>query len=96
MPAFVKLDRLVNAFKKAGATVEVKESEKSLYYGRGWAELNGRRLEFSYQAGFPVESKRTVSIISSRSPQTDIMTDCFCDTFFNTIKGAVAYIKGEW
>ena len=96
MPAFVNLNRLVNAFKKAGATVEVKESEKTPYFGSGWAELNGRRLEFNYQAGFPVESKRTVSIIVSRSPQTDIMTDCFCDTFFDTIKSAVKYIKGEW
>lgn len=92
----VNLNRFVNAFKKAGATVEVNESEKSLYHGSGSAELNGRRLEFSYQAGFPVESKRTVTIIYASSPHTDITTDCFCDTFFDTIKGAIAYIKGEW
>jgi hypothetical protein len=94
MGAFVNLNRLVNAFEKAGASVEVTESSKG--YGRGFARLNDRALNFSFQPSYPDKSKSTVSVIYASSPHTDIMTDCFCDSFFDTIKSAVKYIKGEW
>lgn len=95
MTAFVNLTRLTNALKKVGATVEIIEIDKTHNYGRGVARLNNRVLEFTYQPGFPDRSKATVPIIVVPSPHTDIMTDCFCDTFFDTIKSAVAYITGN-
>lgn len=34
-----------------------------------------------------------VSNIVYRSPHTDIMTDCFCDSYFDTIKRAMQYLN---
>jgi len=69
---------------------------------RVWVATNpttGRNVEWHVQAAFvPAkdgkaawydESNPITTYVCWRSPQTDIMTDCFCDSFYHTIKEAV-------
>ena len=83
--AFPQNTRLVNALKKAGATVTDD--------GHKWiAEKDGRLIEWFTQEGYPNKDKLVAVCICSPSPHTDVMTDCFCDTFHRSIKFAVAAI----
>ena len=83
--AFPQNTRLVSALKKAGAEVT--------YNGHKWyAEKAGRVVEWFTQAGFPNKDKLVAVCICSPSPDTDVQTDLFMDTFHHTIKEAVAFI----
>ena len=66
---------------------------------------NGMSVEWHTQAGFvPAkdgaaafwdESNQITTHTTWRSPQTDLMTDCFCDSFYRTIKSSVdALVRG--
>lgn len=99
-------DRLVSALKKAGATVtelnrgfssKVSEDVKNFYR---WfqAELNGEKIDWYTSQNFNVKKKDYdgrlyVSCVTKRSPQTDSMTDCFCDSYADTIRRAVHFLN---
>lgn len=85
--AFPLHTRLVNALTKAGATVTNGANDK-------WIATKGdRRVEWFTQQGYPDKDKLRAVCICTPSPYTDVMTDCFCDTFHHTIKSAVAAVN---
>ena len=84
---FPQHTRLVNALKRAGADVSTD--------GRKWRAVKGQNLvEWYTQEGFPNKEKEVAVCICTPSPSTDVMTDCFCDTFHHSIKSAVSSL--EW
>ena len=88
MSKFQSLQRVEAAFKKAGAVIQPRE------YGSGYRATKGNRvIEYYTRAGFPDESKKVVTQMFSRSPYTDISTDCFCDHYFHSITAAVAELN---
>jgi hypothetical protein len=76
----MQLKRVLSAFAKTNVTV-VKMGET-----RYKATKGSVALEF-YENG---KGSNSVCYFVERSPQTDASTDCFCDTFYNTIKAALA------
>lgn len=105
---FPQLSRVLSAAKKAGATVEdltpatfrdrftgeEKDNTGTLY--RHYVATKGKtRIEIHTQAGYPDETKAVVSLMTQRSPSTDVMTDYFCDRFFDTIKAFKAALVEE-
>ena len=90
--------RLVSAFIKAGCTVEELPRHSNHSY-LATNPKNGKSLEWHTQAAFvPAtkswdESNPVTTYVVARSPYTDAMTDCFCDSFYDTIKGAVKAIQ---
>ena len=84
MSKFQSLQRVEAAFKKAGAVIEPQQ------YGSGYRATKGNREVVYYtQPAWPDETKKVVSLMITRSPHTDTMTDCFCDQYHNTIAAAV-------
>jgi hypothetical protein len=94
--------RLVSAFKKAGCEViNVPRFGSEGKVSNRWMAKNvkdGRSVEWHVQAGFDAvtktwdESNLITTYVVKRSPHTDIMTDCFCDTFYHTIRESVRAI----
>jgi hypothetical protein len=92
--------RLTSAFVKAGCTVESDERNAHRFVVKN--PKNGRVMEWYTQAAFvPAKDGKEASFddgnpvttyVVERSPHTDIMSDCFCDTFHHSIKAAVAAI----
>lgn len=83
----MQTSRLASALTKAGATVELNKprwdgSPDSLCVAR----RGSRAVIWHDQEG-------TAVAVHSPSPHTDIMTDCFCDTFHHSIKSAVESIS---
>jgi hypothetical protein len=92
--------RLVNAFKKAGCIVEELERRGNPNF-LATNPKTGECVEWHTQAAFVYvkggesyydEANPVTGYVVQRSPHTDIMTDCFCDSFYHTIKSAVAAI----
>jgi len=95
--------RLVSAFTKAGCVVtngpEWDQNRKGP--SKTWVAKNpknGKYVTWYVQDGFNPETKTwdasnpvTVSVCRP-SKDTDAMTDCFCDSFYRSIKSAVAAI----
>jgi hypothetical protein len=92
--------RLVSAFRKAGCTVTEQERRGNPSF---IAEnpKTGECVEWHTQPKFVHvkggdsyydEKDPITTYVVARSPQTDIMTDCFCDSFYHSIKSAVAAI----
>lgn len=82
--AFPQHKRLVNALKRAGATVTHPVGV------RKWLATKGKnRVEWYTQEGFPCAEKLVAVCICNPHPDTDAMTDLFMDTFHHTIKSAV-------
>jgi len=80
-------DRLMNAAKNAGAIVEKMEN--------GYRAVKGNNAIYWYtQESYPDKTKLDAICVHRKSPHTDMMTDCCCDTFFDTIKSAVSSF--EW
>lgn len=76
----MELSSILSACARNGVTVtQPIESRKDYYL----LTKGDRRLDFY------VGSNGYVSNIVYRSPHTDIMTDCFCDSYFDTIKSAM-------
>lgn len=95
-------DRLVSALQKAGATVTEKEryfsgrvdAETRKFHKQFEATLNGQRIDWYTQENWNEklgdhDGRLAVSHVTKRSPHTDAMTDCFCDSYSSNIKGAV-------
>lgn len=75
----MQLKRVLSTLAKKNITV-VKNSDLR------YAATNGKvTLEF-YENG---KDSNYICYFVERSPMTDISTDCFCDTFYHTIKAAV-------
>ena len=80
----MNLKRLTNALAKAGATITRSDYRTDYYF----AHKPGCDTVSWYTEGEGDKARATC--VSTSSPHTDIMTDCFCDRFFHTIK-SVAY-----
>jgi hypothetical protein len=92
--------RLASAFVKAGCTVE----EQPRRGNRNFIATNpktGECVEWHTQPAFVFvkggtsyydEANPITTYVVARSPHTDSMRDCFCDSFYHTIKSAVAAI----
>jgi hypothetical protein len=99
--------RLVRAFIKAGCTViNMPRFGSEGKVSNRWMAKNvkdGRSVEWHVQAGFvPAkdgkesyfdETNLITTYVVERSPHTDIMTDCFCDSFHRTIRAAIHAIQ---
>jgi hypothetical protein len=79
-------NRLVAALTKAGATITTSDHRADQFY----ATKGTRTVQWYTQEGFPNKERPAAVCVHWASPHTDAMTDCFCDTFYHTIKGAVA------
>jgi uncharacterized protein (UPF0262 family) len=78
-------DRLVKALMKANKEVVIEQTQRNHYM----ATLGKRVLSWYVQED---DGKLHVHCVVKPSPYTDIMTDCFCDTYYHTIKESVAAI----
>lgn len=76
------LTRVLSAFAKNGITVEESKFSKNKFIAR----KGTKTLEF-YTQGTHVD------YFVERSPHTNVMTDCFCDSFYKTIEGAVRVLN---
>jgi hypothetical protein len=83
--------RLVNALTKAGATVTKDEHHPTRYQ----ATKGERYILWFTQDGYPKPERLAAVCVHTPSPHTDVMTDCFCDTYHDTIKGAVHALTRE-
>lgn len=93
--------RLVSAFLKAGMTVTPMEKRRG---NPGYVAANpktGETVEWHTQAQFVYvkdgesyydEANPVTSCVWSRHPDTDISTDLFMDSHYDTIKSAVQAI----
>lgn len=80
----MQLIRVLNAFQKNN--VEIKHQEDSTRY---YASKNGNTLLF-HENG---KGSNSVYNFTWQSPQTDAMTDCFCDSYFPSIKSALHFLN---
>ena len=71
---------LINRLKKIEATIETKDNH------RFYAKKNQKAIAWFTQGD-------DVICLSSPSPHTDVMTDCFCDSFHRTIKEALNHLN---
>lgn len=77
----MRLDRLLNAFKKNNITVT---------HAHGYvATKDGESLHF-YENG---KGSNEVTHLTAKHPDTDAMTDYFCDTYFHTIKSSIKFLN---
>jgi hypothetical protein len=94
--------RLVSALKKAGASVREldrgfshKVDPETVKYDKHFeASLDGERIDWYTSENFNEKLGRNdgrlfVGFVTKRSPHTDTMTDCFCDSYRDTIKASV-------
>jgi len=76
----MKHKSIYNAAKRAGATI--------LHEGRHFTALKANRsIHWVMQDGAAI-------CVRTKSPHTDIMTDCFCDRWHHTIKSAISSLEG--
>lgn len=87
---------LVKALVKAGAVVkEHKRFGEDKPTDHYYATFEGQSIDWYTQDYFNPKTldyeknRLTVCYVTMRSPYTDSQTDCFCDSYRNTIKGAV-------
>lgn len=83
--------RLLNALAKVGATVTSEPHGKTMVRYR--ATKGDRVLAWYAQPKWNKPEELEAVSVHYPSPHTDIMTDCFCDTFYHTIKGAVESLR---
>ena len=100
MSMIITHKRLVSAFLKAGMSVTQQERRGNPSY-IATNPKNGKCVEWHTQPKFVHvtggdsyydEKNPITTYVVARSPHTDIMTDCFCDSFYHTIKEAVRAI----
>jgi uncharacterized Zn finger protein (UPF0148 family) len=82
--------RLLNALAKVGATVTNPHADntKAPRYFKATGK-NGEVVCWYVQKKWDNPEELEATSVHTPSPHTDIMTDCFCDTYYHTIKGAV-------
>lgn len=82
--------RLASAFIKAGAVVKNIPHPTTGETSRNWIASNPKN---SVSIEWRTQDDVTTYCIE-RSPMTDAYTDCFCDSYYHTIKSAVAALVG--
>ena len=80
----MQLTRVLNAFKKNKIEIEHEEGTKRYY-----ATKNGKKLLFYTQT----ELVEEVFHFTYQSPNTDVTTDYFEDTYYDTIKSALQFFE---
>lgn len=85
----MKHNSLLKALKKVGA--EVKNTNNYSFT----AEKDGKFVCWYATESYPDKTKLDATCVHTPSPHTDILTDCFCDRFYSTLKAAVAYLGDE-
>lgn len=93
--------RLVSALKKIGAKVEERSlfrNSNDPHYKAFKATLGGEEIDWSTQRNFnkklnDYDDQMYVGHVTKRSPDTDAMTDCFCDSYRDSIKGAIHLLQ---
>lgn len=95
-------NRLLSALAKAGATITYEPHGK---VSIRWRAVKGSNVllwhcqslwhAWHAQPKWDDKSVQEAVGVHSPSPHTDIMTDCFCDTFYHTIKSAVASLNDK-
>lgn len=83
--------RLLSAIAKTGASVTNETHGKTMLRFRA-TKGDNVLLWYAQPKWNKPEELEAVSV-HAPSPFTDIQTDCFCDTFFHTIKGCAEYLK---
>jgi hypothetical protein len=81
----MNLARVLSAFASHGITVEKVEGNMNRFV----ASRGDKRLTW-----YMNRDSDHVSYFTWNSPQTDMMTDCNCDSYFHTIKGAIQFLGG--
>lgn len=81
----MQFQRVLNAFAKNGVTVT------TLSEGYSYKATKGTQVLHFYQNG---RDSGSVLHFTYRSPHTDASTDCFCDSYYNTIKAALHFLNG--
>ena len=91
--------RLVNALTKAGATVseDCDRQFSDPFYKMFVATYRGQSIDWYTSQNWNNKTKEYdgrlyVGHTTWRSPHTDVMTDCFCDSYRDTIKGSLALL----
>lgn len=79
----MQLSSLLSACLRNGVTISVPDPKRPNSYA---ISLGDRRLTFTSQDGY-------VRTLTWHSPQTDAMTDCYCDSYYHTIKDAMSYLN---
>lgn len=79
--------RLLNALAKVGAAVSNQPHGKIVRYR---ATKGDNVLVWYAQPMWNNPEELEAVSVHAPSPHTDIMTDCFCDTFYSTIRSAAA------
>jgi hypothetical protein len=97
--------RLVNAMVKAGMIVTPMEDRRTNPGYIAKNPKNGVQVQWYTQAAFvPAKDGKEAywdanipitTHVTWCSPHTDSMTDCFCDSYYDTIKSAVAALQRD-
>jgi hypothetical protein len=84
--------RLLNALTKVGATISNPNPNRANYFKA--VGKNGNVAVWYAQPMWNKPEELEAVSVHAPSPHTDIMTDCFCDYFFKSIKSVAADLKG--
>ena len=91
--------RLVSALQKIGAKVEeLNRGFKDPYSKHFQATLNGESIDWYTSQNFnnklnDYDGQLYVGYVTKRSPHTDSQTDCFCDSYRDSIKAAIGLLN---
>ena len=91
--------RLISALQKIGAKVtELNRGFKDPYSKWFQATLNGEAIDWYTSQNFNIklndyDDQLFVSYVSKRSPDTDSQTDCFCDSYAETIRRSLYLLQ---
>jgi len=81
----MKLKRIMNAMAKNGVKVDTLQKDYS------YVATKGTQVLHFYENG---RGSGEVCYFTYRSPQTNASYDCFCDSYFNTLKSALCFLNG--
>jgi len=93
--------RLVTALVKIGAKVEERERGfKDTHCKHFVATLGSESIDWYTSRNWnkklnDYDDQLYVDNVVKRSPHTDAMTDCFCDSFRDTIKAAIGLLSRQ-
>lgn len=79
----MQLDRILAAAARNGITIEQDKTRQDHFY----------LIKGEHKLDFYVDQTNNVGHATYRSPHTDAMTDCFCDSYFDTIKSIMHYLN---
>ena len=80
----MQLKRVLNAFKKNNIQVDVVSP------GYSYRAVMGDRVLHFHENG---RNSQSILTFVAKHPETNASVDLFMDTYFDTLKGAVKYLK---